>query len=95
VRWLREYAYAGDLLGIEYPIFAAGMGSVTMALLTVAVSAAGGCGVLGATFCTPDELRDEIRAVRKIIDRPFGVDLLIPGDIPDFLSDLLPKVKGL
>ena len=46
-----------DLLGIEYPIFAAGMGGVTMAPLTAAISAAGGCGVLGATFCTPDQLR--------------------------------------
>jgi NAD(P)H-dependent flavin oxidoreductase YrpB (nitropropane dioxygenase family) len=96
-----------DMLGIEYPIFAAGMGGVTMAPLTAAVSAAGGCGVLGATFCTPEELREEIRAVRKITDRPFGVDLLVPGDIPedlsarevppfpDFLSDMLPKVEGL
>ena len=29
-----------DLLGIEYPIFAAGMGGVTMAPLTAAISAA-------------------------------------------------------
>ncbi len=96
-----------DMLGIEYPIFAAGMGGVTMAPLTAAISAAGGCGVLGATFCTPEELRAEIRAVREITDKPFGVDLLIPGDIPedlsarevppfpDFLEDLMPKVEGL
>ena len=96
-----------DMLGIEYPIFAAGMGGVTMAPLTAAISAAGGCGVLGATFCTPDELRAEIRAVREITDKPFGVDLLIPGDIPEdlsarevppfpeFLEDLMPKVEGL
>lgn len=96
-----------DLLGIEYPVFAAGMGGVTMAPLTAAISEAGGCGVLGATFCTPDELRAEIRAVREITDKPFGVDLLIPGDIPEdlsarevppfpeFLEDLMPKVEGL
>ncbi|HSG91936.1 MAG TPA: nitronate monooxygenase [Pseudomonadales bacterium] len=96
-----------DLLGIEVPIFAAGMGGVTMAPLAAAVSAAGGCGVLGATFSTPEELREEIRAVRQITDKPFGVDIMVPGDIPedlsarqippfpDFLSDLLPKVKGL
>ena len=57
-----------DMLGIEYPIFAAGMGGVTMAPLTAAISAAGGCGVLGATFCTPDELRAEIRAVREEVE---------------------------
>ena len=96
-----------EMMGIEYPIFAAGMGGVTMAPLTAAISEAGGCGVLGATFCTPDELRKEIRAVRKVTDKPFGVDLLIPGDIPEdlsarevppfpeFLEDLMPKIEGL
>ena len=38
-----------EMMGIEYPIFAAGMGGVTMAPLTAAISEAGGCGVLGAT----------------------------------------------
>lgn len=95
------------LFGIDYPIFAAGMGGVTMAPLAGAVSAAGGLGVLGATFCTPDELREQIRAVRRITDRPFGVDLLLPSDIPpdlgsrqippfpEFLRDLLPRIAGL
>ena len=96
-----------DLFAIEYPVFAAGMGGVTMAPLAGAVSAAGGMGVLGATFCTADQLREEIAAVRRITDRPFGVDLLIPTDIPPdlsartipafpaFLRDLLPEVEGL
>lgn len=96
-----------DLFGIRVPIFAAGMGGVTLAPLAGAVSAAGGLGVLGATFHTPEELREEIRAVRRITDRPFGVDLLIPTDIPpdlaarrvppfpEFLRDLLPEVEGV
>ena len=46
-----------DLLGIDYPIFAAGMGGVTLAPLTGVVSEAGGFGVLGATFLTPEALR--------------------------------------
>ena len=96
-----------DLLGIDYPIFAAGMGGVTLAPLTGVVSEAGGFGVLGATFLTPEALRQEIAAVRRITDKPFGVDVLIPNDIPpevehyplppfpSFLADLLPKVEGL
>ncbi len=96
-----------DLFDIEVPIFAAGMGGVTFAPLAGAVSAAGGLGVLGATFHTPEGLREEIRAVRRITDRPFGVGLMVPNDIPDdlaqrnippfpdFLADLLPEVAHL
>jgi len=96
-----------DLLDIEVPIFAAGMGGVTLAPLAGAVSAAGGLGTLGATFLTPDALREEIAAVRRITDRPFGVGLMVPNDIPahvadrnippfpDFLADLLPEVAHL
>ena len=96
-----------DLFDIEVPIFAAGMGGVTLAPLAGAVSAAGGLGTLGATFHTPEALREEIRAVRRITDRPFGVGLMVPTDIPahlaernippfpDFLADLLPEVAAL
>ncbi len=96
-----------DLLDIEYPIFCAGMGGNTMAPLAGAVSKAGGLGTLGATFCTPEQLREEIAEVRRITDKPFGVGLLIPGDIapdlsareippfPEFLRDLLDEVKDL
>jgi NAD(P)H-dependent flavin oxidoreductase YrpB (nitropropane dioxygenase family) len=49
--------------------------------LVVAVSEAGGLGVLGAAGYTVDELREAIREVRKLTDKPFGVDLLLPQDI--------------
>lgn len=96
-----------DLLGIEVPIFCAGMADVTLAPLAGAVSAAGGLGVMGLTFFTPDRLREEIRAVRKLTDRSFGVGLLFPTDMaedvarikvppfPAFMSDLLAEVAGL
>lgn len=64
-------------LGLEHPVFQAGMGWVARAELAAAVSAAGGLGVIGAgSTMTPDELRTEIRAVRARTDRPFGVDIL-------------------
>lgn len=104
---MRLHTRVCDLFGIEYPIFAAGMAGVTLAPLAGAVSAAGGLGVLGATFLTLAEMRKEIAAVRRTTDRPFGVDVLIPTDIPQdlgahalppfphFLKDLLPEVEGL
>src|SRR5665213_2290469 len=84
-----------DLFDIEVPIFAAGMGGVTLAPLAGAVSAAGGLGTLGATFHTPAALREEIRAVRRITDRPFGVGLMVPNDIPAHVADRnIPAVPG-
>lgn len=66
-----------DLLGIEYPVFQAGMGWVARADLAAAVSAAGGLGCIGAGSTTDaDELRAEIHSVREQTDRPFAVDIL-------------------
>ncbi len=64
------------ILDIEVPIVQAGMGFVAMAELCAAVSEAGGLGVIGAATLSPDALRVEIRKVRELTDRPFGVDIL-------------------
>jgi NAD(P)H-dependent flavin oxidoreductase YrpB (nitropropane dioxygenase family) len=47
--------------------------------LAAAVSNAGGLGVLGGVSYPPERLREEIRALRELTDRPFGVDLLLPS----------------
>ena len=74
-----------DMLGIEYPILSAGMGPSLIGEetgapvgLVVAVSEAGGLGVLGAAGYGVDEMRDKIREIKKLTDKPFGVDLLLP-----------------
>ncbi len=77
-----------DMLGIEYPILSAGMGPTLIGEktgapveLVVAVSEAGGMGVLGGSGFTVDELRDAIRQIKSQTDKPFGVDLLLPQKI--------------
>ena len=65
-----------DLLGIRYPIMLAGMGGVAYAELAAAVSEAGGFGTLGMAGLGPERIRDEMRKVRNLTDKPFGVDLL-------------------
>ena len=65
-----------DLLEVEHPIMLAGMGGVSFAELAAAVSNAGGYGVLGMAGRTPDFIRDEMRKLRTLTDKPFGVDLL-------------------
>ncbi len=65
-----------DLLQIEHPILLAGMGGVSYGELAAAVSNAGGYGVLGMAGRTPEFIRDEMRKVKKLTSKPFGVDLL-------------------
>jgi enoyl-[acyl-carrier protein] reductase II len=65
-----------DLFGIEYPIFLAGMGGVAYARVCAAVSEAGGFGTLGMATEPPERIREEMREVRRLTDKPFGVDLL-------------------
>ena len=67
-----------DQLGIEYPIFLAGMGGVSLSKLAAAVSNAGGLGIIGAAGLEPETLRDEIHKTRDLTDKPFAVDLLAP-----------------
>jgi enoyl-[acyl-carrier protein] reductase II len=67
-----------DKLGIQYPVFLAGMGGVSMSKLVAAVSEAGGLGIMGAATLGPAELREEIRMTRDMTDKPFAVDLLAP-----------------
>lgn len=66
-----------ERLGIEHPVFQAGMGWVARADLAAAVSEAGGLGVVGAgSTMDGEQLRAEIRRVRELTDKPFGVDVL-------------------
>ena len=71
-----------EKLGIEYPIVQAGMGGVAMAELVAAVSNAGGLGVIGAAMLTPLTLREEVRKVKDLTDKPFAVDLLLAQGWP-------------
>jgi enoyl-[acyl-carrier protein] reductase II len=79
-----------DLLGIEHPIMLAGMGGVSYSEVAAAVSEAGGFGCLGAAGMDYDEMVREIRAVKALTSRPFGVDLLTasPRDMVPFVETI-------
>ena len=66
-------------LGIEHPIFCAGMGAAAGPELVAAVSGAGGLGVLGAAGAPPEEIRRRAARVRALTGRPFGVNFIIAG----------------
>ena len=65
-----------EMLGIEFPVMLAGMGGVSYHELVAAVSEAGGIGTLGASTMRDHELPEEMRKVRELPKKPFGVDLL-------------------
>jgi enoyl-[acyl-carrier protein] reductase II len=73
-----------ETLGIEHPVFLAGMGGVAYAEVCAAVSEAGGFGCIGAAGMDPDWIREQIQEVRRLTDKPFGVDVLtaLPDQVP-------------
>lgn len=79
------------LLGIAYPVIQGGMQWVARAELVAAVSEAGGLGVLSAlTFPNGEALREEIKKVKALTDRPFGVNLtLLPTLSPRPLEEYI------
>ncbi|MBB6444356.1 NAD(P)H-dependent flavin oxidoreductase [Bacillus benzoevorans] len=67
-----------EIFGIQYPIIQGGLAYLAYAELAAAVSNAGGLGqITAATLGTPEKLRDEIRKVRSLTDKPFGVNFAI------------------
>jgi len=97
-----------DLLGIKHPIIQAGMNFVSYVPLVVAVSNAGGLGILTASDQTPDELRENIRKVRNLTSNPFGVNvvphlprykefcrIIIEEKVPVFSHGLGDPFRGL
>ncbi|WP_458414207.1 NAD(P)H-dependent flavin oxidoreductase [Schinkia sp. CFF1] len=66
-----------ESLGIKYPIFQGGMGNISNARLTSAVSNAGGLGTIGAGTMAPPELEQIIVQTKELTDKPFAVNIAI------------------
>ncbi|MCE9516421.1 MAG: nitronate monooxygenase family protein [Mycobacterium sp.] len=74
-----------DELGIEFPIFA----FTHCRDVVVAVSRAGGFGVLGAVGFTPEQLEIECAWIDEHIgDHPYGVDIVIPNKYEGMNADM-------
>ena len=82
-----------EMLDIEFPLVAC----THCRDVVVAVSKAGGCGVLGAVGMSPEQLEKELKWIDEHIDgKPYGVDVLIPnkmvGKDEKFDADKLAKM---
>lgn len=70
-----------ELFGIQYPIIMSGMSWISVPKVVAAVSHAGGLGILASGVLNPAETREAIRDIRKMTNKPFGVNasLMLPG----------------
>jgi enoyl-[acyl-carrier protein] reductase II len=79
------------LLGVDYPIVQAPMGWIARAPLASAVSNAGGMGIIETSSGDLEAIRLEIRRMRDLTDRPFGVNIALAyvrdPDIVRFVVD--------
>jgi enoyl-[acyl-carrier protein] reductase II len=64
-----------EMLGIERPIIQAAMGWIARAPLSSAVSNAGGMGIIETSSGELDTIRGEIKRMRELTDKPFGVNV--------------------
>ena len=66
-----------ELLGIKYPIIQGGMAWVAEYHLAAAVSNAGGLGLIGAASAPAEVVREQIRKIKELTDKPFGVNIML------------------
>jgi NAD(P)H-dependent flavin oxidoreductase YrpB (nitropropane dioxygenase family) len=67
-----------ERFGIDAPVLVAPMGpDLTGPELVAAVSNAGGFGILQAQLCPPPLLQQQIRYLRALTTRPFGVNFVL------------------
>ncbi|MFZ4810067.1 MAG: NAD(P)H-dependent flavin oxidoreductase [Ilumatobacteraceae bacterium] len=64
-----------ELLGVDYPIVQAPMGWIARSALASAVSNAGGLGIIETSSGELDAIRVEIKRMRELTDKPFGVNI--------------------
>ena len=64
-----------EMLGVETPIVQAPMGWIARSQLASAVSNAGGMGIIETSSGELDVIKEEIKHMRTLTDKPFGVNI--------------------
>ena len=78
-----------ELLGIEYPIIQGGMAWVAESHLAAAVSAAGGLGLIGGANAPAEVIRNYIREVKAVTEKPFGVNVMLMSPYADEVAKVI------
>ena len=82
-----------ELLGNEYPIIQGGLAWVAESQLAAAVSAAGGFGIIGSATAPADVVRNWIREIKEITDKPFGINIMLMSPYADEVAKLAAEEK--
>lgn len=81
------------LLGIQVPIIQGGMAWVAEHTLAAAVSNAGGLGIIAAANAPVEVIREEIRKVKELTDKPFGVNIMLLSPFAKEIARLVTEEK--
>lgn len=82
-----------ELLGIQYPILQGAMAWTSEHKLVAAVAEAGCAGAIASGGRDAAWLRNEIQGVRKLTDKPFGVNLMLMAKNIDELLEVILEEK--
>ncbi|MCM3357196.1 nitronate monooxygenase [Psychrobacillus sp. MER TA 171] len=82
--------YVCELLGISYPLIQGGMGNISNAQLTAAVSEAGGLGTIGCGTMTPKEVEQIILETKKLTEKRFAINIAI--NVSPFVEEMIELV---
>lgn len=78
-----------ELIGIKYPIFQGGMAWIADASLAGAVSKAGGLGIIAGGNAPKEVVQAEIKKIKEITDKPFGVNIMLLSPFAQDIVDLV------
>lgn len=81
------------MLGVKYPILQGGMAWVATHELAAAVSEAGGLGIIAAGNAPGEVIRNEIKMLRKLTDKPFGVNIMLLSPFAEDIVDIVCDEK--
>ncbi len=78
-----------QLLGIKYPLLQGAMAWISHSSLVAAVSNAGGLGVFAGGNLTKEQAKKEIKKIKAMTDKPFGVNIMLMNPCVEELSELV------
>ncbi len=80
-----------ELLGVKYPIIQGGMAWVATYELAVAVSEAGGLGIIGAGGAPAEWVQEQIKKAKAATEKPFGVNLMLMNPDADRIAKVIAE----